>query len=134
MYHSSHQTELKKTEAPFFWLRPSHPGLMPALTSRRSSHPRVATPPPPPRTPTQHEHQSRKPETNGSEEESDMRQAPEGERQGKKSLRFQPTERIGLFTRKEKERKRKLVCCSSLGLSSPSSELHPSPYTSFSSP
>lgn len=128
MYHSSHQTELKKTEAPFFWLRPSHPGLMPALTSRRSSHPRVATPPPAPRTPTQHEHQSRKPETNGSEEESDMRQAPEGERQGEKSLRFQPTERIGLFTRKG-ERKRKLVGCSS-----PSSKLHPSPSTSFSSP
>ena len=94
---------------------------MPALTSRRCMHtppqclPGVTTLRTRLPTPTQHEHRSRKAETNGSGGESDMPQAPEGERKGDKSLRFQPTARIGLFMRR-RGRKRKLVCSSSLGL------------------
>lgn len=47
---------IKEDRDTSFWLWPSHPELTPALTSRRSSPPRVTMQ----TTPTQHKHQSRK--------------------------------------------------------------------------
>lgn len=118
MHRSSHGAELKKTEAPFLFsvflffilpLWPSHAGLPPALTSRRSGgNNRAAA-----AAENSLRQQQRWPcqgrRSSGAEKHRQTAatkrrvtcDSPQKERsRGEESLRFQPSERIGLFTRR----------------------------------
>lgn len=110
---------------------PSHPEPTPALTSRRSSPPRVTMQ----TTPTRHKRQSRKTETNGSEEQSDMRRAPEGKKQGGRNhLDSSQLQELAFAKGSGHEKPRKLICSALFLFFRLFSNHHSSPQSLFSPP